>query len=356
MQVRKHMTRVAGAGITAFVSAVLLVAGTGPMSAQSAGPSGPLEEVEYWNEADSTFLTATLARPRGSGPFPGVVLLSIAGTDPLVQRLLGDGYAVLMPVRRGFVSVEPLLRATYEDLAMDARAAVDYMAARVDIDADAIALVGQGDDAPAAMLAAGGPDGSIPLVLLEPPAMSGAEVFRLEQRGQAARGRASADALDALDAYVDDIVEIATSSDPGYIREYRLQGLIERSDVQLPFNAAFPAADGGQAHFLGSPLWHDRLTFDAGAALQALQAPVLVIVGSDPLDIPFSPYVEAIGVGLSGAAGSDQTICIVEARPRHAFHAPVVTAMATWLDARIGDGAGESRAEAASPLPPGCVE
>lgn len=318
----------------------LAVVPAGPASAQTQAPSpGPrvhTEEVSYWNEADSTFLTATLALPAKSGPHPGVVLLSIAGTDPLVTRLVEDGYAVLMPVRRGFVSVEPLLQATYADLAGDARAAVGYLGARPDVRSDAIALVGQGDDAPAALLAAAESASPIPLILLEPAVLPGREVFRLEQRGQAARGRAGAAALEALDRYVDEIADIAMSDDPAYIREYRLQGLIGRSAVQLPYNAAFPLADGGQAHFLGSPLWRDRLRFDAEATLGRLHAPVLVIVGANPLDVPLEPHLQAVGRGLSKAGTVDAGVCVLEARPRHAFAEPVVTTVAEWLLGRVG--------------------
>lgn len=342
------------AGRDAFLWTLLLAALPGCVSGQSPARLGQSEEVNYWNQADSTFLTAALALPAAPGPHPAVVLLSIAGTDPIVSRLLSDGYAVLMPVRRGFVSVEPLLRATYTDLAGDVLAAISFLDDRSDVSTGAIALVGQGDDAPAAMLAAAESEVSTPLVLLEPPGMPGREVFRFEQRGQAVRGRARPADLEALDRYIDEIADIIESDDPAYIREYRLEGLIGRSDVQLPYNAAFPAADGGQAHFLGSPLWHDRLTFDAERALGALRGPVLVIVGADPLDIPLDPHLEAVTRGLSGATGDDRTVCLVEARPRHAFPEPVVTAVGSWLAERIGVGEGVE--DGGRRTPPGCLE
>src|SRR5690606_19061441 len=100
-------------------------------------------DVVYRSEVDGTVLTGSLTLPAGAGPHPGVVVLSIAGPDPLVDRLARSGYAVLIPVRRGFVSVEPLLRATYQNLADDAYAAVTYLRGRADVDGGALALLGQ---------------------------------------------------------------------------------------------------------------------------------------------------------------------------------------------------------------------
>ena len=76
----------------------------------------------------------------------------VAGIDPLVERLNSEGVAVLAPTRRGFVAVEPLLRATYDDLAGDVAAAVVYLDERDDIDAASLAVVAQADDAASAMI------------------------------------------------------------------------------------------------------------------------------------------------------------------------------------------------------------
>ncbi|MEX2471057.1 MAG: hypothetical protein WEA34_02695, partial [Gemmatimonadota bacterium] len=175
--------------------AVLLIAA--PSAAQTPPPS---EQVRYLNPRDGTELTASLALPYGAGPHPGVVLLSVAGTDPVVERLVGEGYAVLAPELRGFVTVEPLLRATFEDLAGDVSAAVAYLGTLASVDDDAVALVAQGDNTPQAMLFAAVSDPPVPLVLMAPPAFAGAETFRMEQLWIAGNQGAGPDELEALDA------------------------------------------------------------------------------------------------------------------------------------------------------------
>ena len=73
---------------------------------------------------------------------------------------------MLVPVRRGFVSVEPLLRATYQELADDDAAAVAYLRSRPDVIGGQVAIIAQGDDAPPAIMAAAQSTGDVPTVLI----------------------------------------------------------------------------------------------------------------------------------------------------------------------------------------------
>src|SRR5690606_27660820 len=100
--------------------ALVAVLAAAPVSAQ-APASYPTEPATYLSGLDGMELSGTLALPATPGPHPGIVVLSVAGTRPLVDRLVGQGYAVLTPTLRGFVAVEPLLQATYSDLAADLR-------------------------------------------------------------------------------------------------------------------------------------------------------------------------------------------------------------------------------------------
>jgi len=276
-----------------------------------------------------------LVLPPGGGPHAGVVVLSVAGMAPLIERLTADGYAVLMPVRRGFVSVEPLLRASYADLAADAGAALDYLGSRPDVDADRLAVIAQSDDAPPAMLASVATEVAVPLILLAPPAFPGPETFRLEQVGAAERAGVDRDGLEALEEYVGQIADIVLDQAASYSREIRLESLRADSPVQLPRSAAFPT-DERQTHFFVSRLWHDRLAFDPEAALGGLRSSVLVLIGLDDINTPLHEYLEAVGRGLSGPGTSDATVCLLPGRTRHAFTDEGVGAISTWLKGRVG--------------------
>ena len=315
----------------ALAGAVFALASSAVHAAGQA--SDVTEQVHYLNPRDGVELTAWLTLPEGPGPHPGVVLLSVAGTDPFVGRLTSEGYAVLAPSLRGFVQVEPLLRASYEDLAGDVGAGLAYLRSLAAVDGEAVALVAQGDNSPQAMIHTAGAHPTVPLVLLAPPAFAGIEAFRLEQRWIAENQGAGPEDLAALDAYVREIGEIATGVTDPFRRQVELERLRARSAVELPRNAAFPM-DEGQMRFLASRIWHDRLAFDPEEALAASTSPVLLLIGADDANTPMDRYLHAVRRGLAGAPSGDATVCRVPGRTRHAFSDAALDALARWLSAR----------------------
>src|SRR5688500_8783080 len=68
----------------------LVLTGIAPpagLRAQAPAAATATELVRYANPRDGASLSGTLALPKGAGPFPGVVLLTLAGADPLIARL-----------------------------------------------------------------------------------------------------------------------------------------------------------------------------------------------------------------------------------------------------------------------------
>ncbi len=328
----------------AVLMAAFFVAFAGVAHAQQT-PRSP-REVQYVNAEDGTELTGYLSVPYGAESVPAVVLLSIAGIDPVTERLLDAGYAVLAPTRRGFVAVEPLLQATYADLGGDLRAALEYLGTVPGVDTRRLAVVAQADDAPPALLSMAAASSPVPLALLAPPAFSGVDEFRREQRAMARRDGARPDELRALDEYIDRIAEIALSRVEPYVREYRLDALRASSPVQLPRNAAFPM-DARQAHFFASPLWRDRLAFEPQVALGLLRSPALVMIGADEANTPIDAYLDSIRRGLAAARTDDTTVCLVPGRTRHSFTPRSMDVLVEWLDRRSSPDAS---------APSGCLE
>ena len=340
-----------------LLGVVLVAVRVSPLRAQGTAAQYATEQVFYRNAQDSTYLTATLALPRGAGPHAGLVLLSIAGTNELVEHLTALGYAVLLPNRRGFVEVEPLLQSTYQDLADDALAALSYLRARPDVDDRALAVIGQSDDAPPAMMAAVSSPEAFPLVLLAPPGFPGTEMFRQEQRGLAETDGARPEQLEALDRFVTQIASTVLSESTASTREYRLQLLMGSSTVSLPYNAAFPN-DERQIHFFATPLWHDRLAFEPENVLARLPGPVLLMIGNEDASTPLLEYLAAVRRGLSAGAVQDASVCLVQGRTRHSFTRPEIEAIGTWLRARVraagvAPGAPTVALQGCLPDPPG---
>jgi len=321
----------------AALAAAWLLAGPAlPLAAQSRTPF-PTERVNFTNPQDGMRLNGELAIPNGPGPHPGVVLLSVAGTNPIVERLVADGFAVLAPELRGFARVEPLLQASFLDLAGDVAAAATYLGGRPEVDGEALGVIAQGDNAPQAIVFAAERGASVWLVLLAPPGFTGPELFRLEQRGVAQNQGWGPSELDALDIYVREISDIVLSSNTARDRAFRLEAARARTRVDLPRNAAFPT-DGQQTHFFSSPLWYDRLAFDPEAALSGIQGPVLVLIGADDPNTPMDAYLSAMRRGLAASRTRDGAVCRIPGRTRHTFSQHGVAAIAEWVGVRTGSG------------------
>lgn len=116
------------------------LAGTTPVCVEEVTfPSGDLRLAGQW------------FAPPGGGPFPAVVLIRGSGessrgnawTESLVAVLLDEGVGVLVPDKRGSGrSGGDWRTADFGDLADDALAGVRYLAARPDVAADRIGVMG----------------------------------------------------------------------------------------------------------------------------------------------------------------------------------------------------------------------
>nr|NIP17576.1 hypothetical protein [Xanthomonadales bacterium]NIX12366.1 hypothetical protein [Xanthomonadales bacterium] len=94
-------------------------------------------EVEFRNQAQGIDLAGLLFVPDGEGPHPAAVLIHGSGTSnrgngwysTLVHDLVESGIAVLLPDKRGSeASGGDWRTSSFEDLATDTVAAVDFLA------------------------------------------------------------------------------------------------------------------------------------------------------------------------------------------------------------------------------------
>ncbi|VVJ17451.1 Uncharacterised protein [Amycolatopsis camponoti] len=150
---------------------------------------------------DGLRLAGTLTLPAGAGPHPAVVLLHGSGRldrdantgrlrmaygAPMAAALAKDGIATLRYDRRGVGATPGDWRATgFTDNRRDAAAAVRALAARPDIRADAVGVVGHSEGAIHAMSLGAHPDVAA-VVLLAGFARPGEDALR-RQAGMIAR-------------------------------------------------------------------------------------------------------------------------------------------------------------------------
>ena len=300
-----------------------------PVSAQAARPPFVTEQVRFTNPQDGTSIGGVLTLPSGGPARVGVVLHTLAATDDLIDELTGHGYAVLQPQRRGLTSVEPLLQATFEDLADDVQAAIDYLWSRPEVGDAPVAIIAQYDDTQAALLAA--VEASVPLVLLSAPAFSGTQTFQLEQRSVGASRGYSAEALDALDVYVDQLTTIVLSERSPALREYRLRAFFDEAGVRLPRAVNFTLTEEGQIHFLTSPWFYARFAFQPVEVVAQLTAPTLVLIGLDDPSTALERYLPTMRSALEAAPSRQAKLCLVAGRTRHGFSPVVVEVISQFL-------------------------
>ncbi|HKJ39331.1 MAG TPA: alpha/beta fold hydrolase [Anaerolineales bacterium] len=116
-------------------------------------PLGSLqyEEVFFHNEEQGLNLAGMLFVPEGVGPFPAVAIIHGSGTSErdnnwylaLASYLQENGVAVLLPDKRGSEKSEGNWRtSSYEDLATDSVAAVDFLKSQQMVEISKIGIIG----------------------------------------------------------------------------------------------------------------------------------------------------------------------------------------------------------------------
>ena len=238
--------------------------------------------------AEGFNLAATLTRPRAGAAaaprqgsraqtrFPAVILLSgvnvpdregfalgVPSLGQLAGALADAGFMTVRFDKRGYgQSGGRSESATLADHALDARSILRWLSRRKDVDPDRVALVGHGDGAWLALLAAGRERDFAAVVLLAAPSSTGAELV-LEQQRQA---------LDLLKL-------------PAGQREQRiaLQKQINTAALTGKGWDTLPPAIRKEAD---TPLFQSLLAFEPTDALEDVRQPILIVHGQQDDEVP----------------------------------------------------------------------
>jgi len=145
--------------MTALALAVLFI----PVLVQQLLPSEPRQlervaladsrhvEITFQNRIQELALAGLLFVPEGSGPFPAAVAIHGSGTSrrnngwylTLTKHLQESGIVVLLPDKRGSEKSQGDWRtSSFEDLATDTRAAIEYLRAQPSVPLTGIGIVG----------------------------------------------------------------------------------------------------------------------------------------------------------------------------------------------------------------------
>jgi pimeloyl-ACP methyl ester carboxylesterase len=262
----------------------------------------PYDELELTVDGPSGQhqLACTLTRPRGSGPFAAVVLITgsgpqnrdeaLAGHRPflvLADALTRRGIAVLRCDDRGVGrSTGDYAAATTIDFADDALAEVAALRARPDVDPARLGLVGHSEGAIIAPIAAVRSADVKFVVLLAPPALPGDQTIYL-QTAAIAKAKGASDAEVAEAAAVNrEVFAIVSAAPDGAAAAAQLRARY----AALPKAARqaleqHPGLVETQIKQATSPWFRAFLTLDPRVFLKKLAVPVLAAVGERDLQV-----------------------------------------------------------------------
>jgi pimeloyl-ACP methyl ester carboxylesterase len=330
-----------------------LAAGTFTLTRHVDTPAAPAtyrEEAITFSSGAVT-LAGTLTIPDGTGPFPAVMLLTGSGAQNRDEEIFGfkpfkviadvlarRGIAVLRCDDRGVGgSSGSIAQSTTADFADDALAGVSVLAARKDIDAKRIGLIGHSEGTSVAAIAASRDPRVAFIALLAPPAARGDLALRRQATDLAkmmgasdaqvatiavahqrlTRDVAAGAADDALTGDLRTLMHAQIEAQPGAANAI--------GDVDAFVNRTLPA----QLAQMKSPWMRDAISFDPATVLASVHCPVLAMFGGldsqVPIDLNRAPLVAALN-----AAGNRAVTIKIYPEANHLFIKAVTGSVAEY--------------------------
>lgn len=289
------------------------------------------DEVFVENKAGGVRLAGTLTLPNGKGPFPAVMLLTGSGAQDRNEAVFGhrpflivadhltrQGIAVLRCDNRGIGgSTGNLANATYEELAGDAQAGVEFLKSRKEINARQIGLAGHSEGASIGMIAASRSAEVAFLVLLAGPGVGGEQLLYEQSRiiATVPGGSERAVALNRkLQETMFGVIKRETNREAA---EKKLGEAIKAfgaslSDEDRQASPALMTAAERQIPATLTAAFRSLLLFDPVPVLAKLKCPVLVLSGELDVQVPPKQNLPPIAAALE--AGGSRDYAIVKVR------------------------------------------
>jgi pimeloyl-ACP methyl ester carboxylesterase len=261
-----------------------------PKRPQEPQPPFPYksEEVFFKNTREDFTLAGTLTIPEGEGPFPAMILVTGSGPQNRDEELMDhkpfaviadyltrNGVAVLRFDDRGVGASEPgNPDGTSFDFSYDAEAAFDYLLSRKEVIPSLCGITGHSEGGFINfMVAQRRPDVAF-LISLGGPAVTGAEVLKLQQV-EVYRGMGMPEQAIEQNRVISEqffaIVEKYDAPD----ENFRKEALSYLASVGMPDDVAVPMIDQ-----YSSPWMFYFLKYDPAPAIREVTVPALILNGT----------------------------------------------------------------------------
>jgi len=262
------------------------------------------EDVRVENPDAGVTLAGTLTIPRGTGPFPGVVLVTGSGPQDRNETLLGhkpfliladhltrQGIAVLRYDDRGVGgSTGDFGAATSEDFTSDALAALSFLRNRPEVDPNGVGIIGHSEGGLIAPIAAVRSDAVKFIVMLAGPAVRGDEII-LYQGELIARAAGVSEKYIELNQHTQRALFKVVQEEPDTAAAApTLREILQSAIDSLPADEREKALQGGsvdaQIKRINSPWFRFFLTYDPRPTLERVRVPTLALFGEKDMQVP----------------------------------------------------------------------
>ncbi len=343
---------------------------------EGGSPAG-FQEIEVRFSNGPIQLAGTLTLPDGQGPFPAAAMITGSGPQNRDEELFGfrpfrliaehlsrRGVAVLRWDDRGVGgSSGNVWQSTGRDFAIDAAAAVRFLAERPDIDADRIGLIGHSEGGAMAPLAAQQGAKVAFLVLLAGTAVDG-ETILLAQAEKTLRANGAGTELVKANSHAQKLIFKAVRSDQGWEEAREAVVEVAKLELELLPEAQRKAINGeiyaqrkagGQLQALQfqKKWWRYFLDYDPAPDLEKTTCPVLGLFGELDLQVPHDLNRPAMQDALKRGGNRDFEIRVLPgvnhlfqkavtgspseyARLEKTFAPGVLEIIGEWIWARVG--------------------
>ena len=260
------------------------------------------EEVLFNNPVSRLNLGGTFTVPPGKGPFPAVVLVSDLGAQDrdgtignfhllgmLADYLTRRGIAVLRYDDRGVgKSGGNSALATTATLVSDVQAGMNFLRSRIEVNIGRIGVIGHGEGADVALLAAGQPLPPAFVVSMAGYGLTGEQTLLQQQVAQLKARKLDPVTVQAAYERQKTMYEIIRQSTPSQALSI-VSNMMRQDQPELSPEAAQKAA----AEQL-TPWRRYFLTFDPIAELDQVKCPVLLLSGTDDAEAPADLHLNAL--------------------------------------------------------------
>ena len=281
------------------------------------------ESATYQNAKAAVTLAGTLTLPpraADSERVPAVLLLSGSGPQDRDQSLLGhrpflvladhltrQGIAVLRVDDRGVGgSTGSYVTSTLYDLAEDAVAGVEFLAAHRAIDPARIGIIGHSEGGVVGPLAATKSTRIRFLVMMAGSGLIGEDIMYAQGAAILRANGAPADGLAKQRALQERIFAVLKQEPDATKAAEKLKAVI--SEINPMAKDAERSAVELSVKTMNQPWFRAFLTYDPRPTLRAVTCPVLAIIGEHDLQVPASENLASIEQNLKQGGNKDVTV------------------------------------------------